>query len=254
MLRKLLADGKRDVVLTYTYSQAMYADMQEGRVPPSIADFEKLADHYRLSSVWMGLHAWNEVCKGRMSWEEWLPDGLHPTHRGSLSYGQSVIAFLERELEGAHASLGDEPQQPLLPEAYHPANWASAYALDFAQVELEGPWTIRRWPHLVWMDRVLHTSAPGAKLAFSFQGRGLLLGFDFGKASAEFRYRLDGGAWEVSERERPEWCGDHGWYRVSPIADDLPPGEHRFELEVVHGNKPDCRGTHLALALIGVIE
>src|SRR5262245_50823509 len=57
LLRKLLAGANRDLVLVYTYSQPMYADMMEGRVPASIAEFEVLAEHYQLSSVWMGLHA-----------------------------------------------------------------------------------------------------------------------------------------------------------------------------------------------------
>jgi len=100
LIRKLLADGKRDVVLVYTFGQPMLDDMLHERVPASIADFEQIAEHYRLPSVWMGLHALNEQCRGLMSWEEWLPDGIHPQHRGSLSYAQSVIAMLRRGLLG----------------------------------------------------------------------------------------------------------------------------------------------------------
>ncbi|HEX2948401.1 MAG TPA: hypothetical protein VHV83_02335, partial [Armatimonadota bacterium] len=61
-----------------------------GQMPASIREFEELADHYGIPSVWMGLHAFNDVKAGRMRWEEWLPDGLHPQDRGSYSYAQSV--------------------------------------------------------------------------------------------------------------------------------------------------------------------
>lgn len=33
----------------------------------------------------------------------------------------------------------------------------------------------------------------------------------------------------------------------------LPPTTHLFELEVIHGDRPDCTGTNFVLALIGVI-
>ncbi|GAG09786.1 unnamed protein product, partial [marine sediment metagenome] len=98
LLRKLLAGEGRDVVLAYTFGRAMYDDMLDGRVPDTIAEFEQLGEHYNLGSVWMGLHTLREVQAGRMRWEHWMPDGVHPQLRGSLSYAQSVIEFCRREL------------------------------------------------------------------------------------------------------------------------------------------------------------
>ncbi|QHT59769.1 SGNH/GDSL hydrolase family protein [Paenibacillus lycopersici] len=261
LVRKLLADGSRDVVLAHTYMQDMYGAMAEGGVPDSIAGLERIADHYGVGSVWMGLYALEEVRKGRMRWEEWLPDGLHPTSRGSYSYGQSIIAFLERELLGADGAralaveheTGSSAAIRALPEPLNPKHWGAAEVLPLAEAETEGPWTIRRWPYYEWIDQVLETAAVGAKLAFSFNGRGLSLGFDFGKMSAEFRYRIDGGEWVTVNRERPDWCGDEGWFRIWFLEDELASGAHRLELEVIHGNRPDCRGTNFRLALIGVV-
>ena len=97
------------------------------------------------------------------------------------------------------------------------------------------------------------TAAPGARLSFTFEGRVLALGFDFGTTSAEFRYRLDHGEWVTVVRERPTWCGPAGWYRLSVLADDLPTSTHECELEVIHGDRPECIGTSFHLALIGVV-
>ncbi len=258
LVRKLLRDGQRDVVLAYTHSSQMNTDMTLGRMPATIADFEKLAERYAIGSVWMGLYAFREVGAGRMSMEEWLPDGLHPQVRGSQSYAQSVIGFLVQELVEAPGAK-PIPWGKDLPVPLSSANWEQASSLSFAQVSLDGPWQVQRWPKLVWIDQVLHTSTPGAKLAFSFSGRGLVLAFDFGKASAEFRYRLDGGEWQTSDRDRPDWCGPDGWYRTFHVADDLKPGKHSFELEVVDGNPAGDRdasrysGTNFDLALIGIV-
>jgi len=118
----------------------------------------------------------------------------------------------------------------------------------------EGPWTLRRHVTLEWMDQAIEMAAVGARLSFRFVGRGLVLGFDFGKTSCECRYRLDFGEWITTKRDRPEWLGQEGgWFRVLGIADDLPPGEHHFEMEVIHGNRDGCSGTNCRLGMIGII-
>jgi hypothetical protein len=42
--------------------------------------------------------------------------------------------------------------------------------------------------------------------------------------------------------------------RAFVVADELTPGPHVFEMEVIHGNRQDCTGTECRLAVIGVIE
>jgi lysophospholipase L1-like esterase len=86
LIRKIRSATKADIVIVYTFMQNMYDDMLNEQMPPSIKEFEQLAEHYGISSVWMGLHALEEVKQGRMTWAQWLPDGLHPQERGSLSY------------------------------------------------------------------------------------------------------------------------------------------------------------------------
>jgi lysophospholipase L1-like esterase len=259
LVRKLLAGAGRDLVLTYAFSQPMYADMLAGRMPEAIAEFEQLTEHYDLSSVWMGLHALEEVRCGWLRWEDWLPDGLHPQQRGSLTYAHCVIALLEQELL-APTNANARPNSAHRPAPLNPSHWEDGYRLPFAQVQLEGPSSVRNWPKLSWIDYVLHTTAVGARVSSTFEGRGLVLGFDFGRASAEFGYQLDGGPTQFSERDRPNWCPLDGWYRLFHVADDLPPGRHTLTLEVMHGNPSgdfdrlaQYSGTNFDLALIGVL-
>ena len=94
LLRKILAPGHTDVILTYTFISDMYEDMLNGKMTPSVGEFEELAEHYNLGSVWMGLYAFEQVKQGQLRWEEWIPDGLHPDLRGSLCYAESVYNFL----------------------------------------------------------------------------------------------------------------------------------------------------------------
>lgn len=252
LIRKLIDGDKRDVILAYAFMMDMYEDMVNDKVPASIEDFETLAAYYNLNTVWMGLYALNQVEEGQVRWEEWLPDGLHPESRGSTLYGDCLVQYLQMDLNGMlfHKRQYKEYK---FPDAYNEHNWGKAYLLPFSEVKLEGPWIIRRWSTLEWIDQVIDTSAIGATLSFEFTGRGLCLGFDFGKTSAEFRYRIDGGEWIEEVRERPDWCEDEGWYRISCITDELTSAKHEFELVVIHGNRPECKGTNFRLAMIGIV-
>lgn len=252
VLRQLIAAGA-DVVLVHTFCAEMLPEMEAGCVPPSVAEFEALAEHYGLGSVWMGLHAWRDVRRGLMTWSEWLPDGLHPEERGSLSYAQSVIAFCEAELAQARTSA-QWLARPALPPALHPGAWERTSWIDLATPTLGGPWSLRRWFTCLGMERALTTSVPGATLRCEFEGRGLVVGFDFGRLASEVRYRIDGGEWQQTQRDRPDWCGDSGWYRPTVVADDLQGGHHGFELETLAVPVPRGRGTITTIGLLGVIH
>jgi lysophospholipase L1-like esterase len=260
LVRTLLKDEARDIVFTYTYSHGMYKEMIDKKVPSSISELEQIAIHYDIGSVWMGLHAFLEVQMGGMRWEEWLPDGLHPQHRGSFSYGQSVTQFLQTELidNPSSTALGFGK---LMRKPFNKKCWDIIETIPLTSVKTSGAWFLQQWVKSVWIDQALHTSSPGAKLSFEFAGRGLLLGFDFGKTSAEFKYKVDNSKWLFSNRDHPAWCGNEGWYRPFIVSDDLKNGKHTFELEVIHGNPlndsalaTSFTGTNFNLALIGVIK
>lgn len=253
LVRKLLAGEGRDLIFVYTHFRDMIPYYINATVPESIKDFEKIACHYNIGSVWMGLYAFQEVQKGNIRWEEWLPDGLHPDSRGSFVYGKSVTEFLEQELlsprNRSKIKSGIQMPQPL-----NPKNWENTYLLPFSEVEFKSPFKLRRWTDLAWMDQAIETSAVGAQLSFTFEGRGLALGFDFGKLSSEYKYRLDGREWNSVTRERSEWCQTHGVFRLDTICDDLPLGRHTFDLEVAYGAESRLSGTRFCLGLIGVIK
>jgi lysophospholipase L1-like esterase len=251
LLRQLLAAGT-DVVLVHTFRPEMLPDFEAGGAPASIAEFERLADHYNLGSVQAGLHAWRQVVAGCLTWDEWLPDGLHPEQRGSRVYAESIAAFCAASWERA-ASASDESVSPL-PAALDPKCWENVHLLPLEAMACHGPWTLRRWFRCAGMSRALHTSATGAGLRIAFEGRGLVLGFDFGRSSGEVRFRVDDGDWTTTRRDRPAWCDDCGWYRPTVIADDLRAGPHVLELETLPARTNDVLGTTTTIGLVGAIR
>ena len=250
LLRQLLRTATCDVVIIYTYCPEMQADMLAGRVPASIADFELLAEHYGLNSIWVGLHSLREVGRGVMTWEEWLPDGLHPESRGSLSYAQAVMAFLAEAI----ARPAKAAARPALPPALTVGAWEQVSRVPFDAVERTGPWAVQRSQLCRGVDQLLISSAPGAGLKLKFGGRGLVLGFDFGKTAGEIRYRLDGGEWVTTRRDCPSWAKALGWLRSYVVSDTLPVGPHTFELVTLPGATAEVRGTRTAIGFFAVIE
>ncbi len=253
LIRKIRSATTADIVIVYTFMQTMYADMIDGKMPPSIEEFEQLAEHYGISSVWMGLHALEEVKQGRMTWAQWLPDGIHPQERGSLSYAQAVCKFLESELDKPDIQHGRS--MPQLIEPLHASHWQHSFMFPFDEMKLTGPWIVRRRRDMASVNQELFTSAPGARLSFTFEGRGLTLASLFGKMSAEYRYRLDHGDWIFSNRDRSGWCpGQLGYPRLDLIADDLNEGIHSFEMEIVHGNGLNCKSTNFHFIFAGIVR
>jgi len=250
LFRKLLRTGKIDVVAVYTYMREFYADMEKGGTPESIADFEELCEHYGVGSVWMSRYALDEVLRGRMRWEEWLPDGLHPQERGSYSYGQSVIAYLEKEL--SDLSHADEKTAEL-PAPLDPLNWENTAFVPFDRLKKSGPWLIRRSVDLTWMDQILYTSAPGSAITVEFEARAIAVGFDFGKKSAEVRYSIDGGEPVETLSEKAAWAPDSGWYYLRVLADGLGGGAHTLTVESLNRSCDGMPGTRCEIAFVGLV-
>lgn len=248
LIRQLLRRGEADVVLVYTFRQEMYAEMLRGEAPATIAEFERLAERYRLSSVWMGMHALSQVQKGLLRWEEWLPDGLHPEAAGSRYYAEAVLQFVLPEL-----ASGRE-EGPLLPAPLTARPWERPRLLPLEGVDWQNPWKLRRANVNVGFMEYLDTSAVGAELAFTFSGTALYAGLLTGLWGAALEYRVDDGPWQISDYERLPWMGNLGWFRGVMLAEGLERGPHRAVLRCRRSEDANARGTHLCVALLGVLE
>ncbi|MBO4299171.1 MAG: SGNH/GDSL hydrolase family protein [Clostridia bacterium] len=139
LLRKLLKADSFDVALVYTYCQGMYDAMLKRELPESVADWERLAEHYGLCSVHCGQYAFDLTAAGFLRWEEWLPDGLHPEFAGSRVYAEAAAHLLEGSLDD-----GAKEPSPALPAPLYPNNWEKAYSLPFDEVSRHGPWRVTR--------------------------------------------------------------------------------------------------------------
>jgi hypothetical protein len=230
-----------DVVMVYTFCPALYDDMKAGGVPQSIVELEQIAEHYNVSSVWMGLHAWNQLRAGRMTWEDWLPDNLHPNQIGSSIYADSVIEYLQSEIAAPADSeilRGDKMPAPIAADC-----WQHYVEIPFDDVQFNGPWIIRREVKQNWRRHSLCTASDGSSITFKFKGRALVMLFSFGKTSGIFSASIDGGEFKTIEGIRDWWVPDKEWTTPYVVASGLAEGEHTCTFKVDFKNMNDCKGS-----------
>ena len=244
LIRKFLK-ADCDVVIVYTYCKEMYEPMMNGEVPESIRNYEELAEHYGISSVWMGKYAFDEYRAGIMRFEEWLPDGLHPQDRGSYSYGQSVLKFIEPEINSTSPRMS-------LPKPLKEDNWENCEMIPFDSIMWRKPWRLRDNSRFHIRNEYLDTSAAGAQLTVDFEGTGLTMVLMKGVMSACLKYRIDGGEWidEPGGTAVEMWQGNNDWFKFITLCEGLDYGKHTFELEV----QANPKGSRCCIEMFGALK
>ena len=125
-------------------------------------------------------------------------------------------------------------------------NWDSVYEIPFDAVRTQGSWFVEREVFIPYFEERLVTYAPHNSMSFEFEGRGLMIVFNYGKTSGKIEYRIDGGEWCEYAYERYWWVPEENFTNAVKFADDLAYGHHTFALRVTHGDKEgftssDCR-------------
>ena len=243
LIRKLLA-ANIDVVLVYTFHQPMFKQADSGELPDSIADFEILAEHYHISSVYMANAAYDRVKRGMIPWKMWLPDGTHPQNLGSYFYAEKVIEYLETEL--ARTDSSELPKGEHMPAPLNPMHWQNTEEIPFDRVRTEGAWSVEREVFIPWFDETLYTCGLHDSLSFEFEGRGLMIVFNYGKSTGKIHYAMDDGEWQEYSFERSWWVPEENFTNAVKFADDLEMGKHTFKLSVTYGDaegytSSDCK-------------
>ena len=245
LIRKLIKAGC-DVVAVYTYCSSMYAPMMKDEIPPSIADFEKICEHYGVGSVWMSRYALDQVKNGLLRLDEWLPDGLHPQERGGSVYACPVTEYLRTELSEAAAS-----SNAALPAPIKEDNFENCRIIPFDEISFAKPWQLRDNYQANIRNEYLDTCAVGARLKYEFNGTGTALLYMFGTKTCDLFYSIDGSEFlPVPGINKAEgWMGENNWYKFAILAEGLASGTHTCELET----RASALGSRCAIEMIGEI-
>jgi len=244
LVRKIMNNTSADIVFVYTYMHELYDDMMAGRVPDTIAEFEQLAEHYGIGSVWMAKNAFDTMTRGLVRFEEWLPDNLHPQSTGSRLYAAPVIEYLAAELDDTTPAM-DRSISPL-----HLQNWENARVLPFEEINTHGMWLIKSM-YTRDVRYALYTASTTATLSFSCKCKTVTMCRLFGSGCCELvKYRVNGGEWQTDKREALEWMGASGWMYQIDLADGDEEQDYFIE---IRGEKAAVGGSSLYITHIGIV-
>lgn len=112
------ADPTIDIVFLYALSEAHRDDYRAGRLPPAAALHERVAEHYRIPSIAMGIDLAARLDAGKARWAEQFYDDSRPTPAGYRAYGDALVAGVQTLLadETARTTVQHELKAPLSPD------------------------------------------------------------------------------------------------------------------------------------------
>ncbi len=178
------------ICFIYAISGEQHKVYTAGNIPDYIMGLEKIAEHYQLPSIHMGLRAAQLESLGKLVWKSkdnaegkivFSKDGVHPTREGGDLYASAIARGLRKLLDAKvfeHASI---------PNAIYGNEWEKATMLDPVQYSiLTGQWQQMTTAdskdlstYATWFPYILKTETPNSSFCFSFSGTGFGF-FDIG--------------------------------------------------------------------------
>ena len=205
----------------------------------------KVGRHYALPMVSFRDALWPEIKAGRLKWETFMSDQVHPNDAGHECAARFVIHLLEKVLKELPAenhlpSIAPAPA-PLFTGLFE--HTALFEACDLKPVKNDG-WTLDE------KGKCWRSDKPGSVIEFGIEGSTIYsMHFIIRKAMGKARARVD----DCAPVTLNGWF-DQTWggYRCSTVlAKDLKPGPHRVRVELLEEKSPQSKGREFQILGLG---
>jgi lysophospholipase L1-like esterase len=245
------ANPKTDICFVYTLTESLSPAMLEGKLQRSASAMEKVADHYGIPSITLGMEVARLAKAGKLLWRAPLPktdadkatlgdkfvfaaDGVHPhDSTGQVLYTQAIVRSLP-----ALAIANNAPTAHANGSALDPANWeratlvpitAAKLSAGLAPVDLKTDAFAKAWSNR--LPAMVKLTQPGQSIEFKFKGTHCAVYDIVGPAGGTVAVTLDGKAQKPVQRI-DAYCT---YARLANfiVGTDLPEGTHTVRLELL---------------------
>ncbi len=246
-----------DICFVYTTAEVYCKAMvDEGKSIYAIDEHEKVAKHYGIPSINVGLQVAIMYAQGKLllsadpSENEhtivFTKDHTHPLpESGHPLYGSLIVKYMEKMSKKANA------KKHLLPVPYTTENWQAAQMVDISQTERVGNWTKLPDDNPIMQQvsqfmPMVFKAKPGSSMHFKF--RGSVLGFYdcVGPGTGAIEISVDGKKQEKFRFD--QWCNNYR--KNSFFVDGMKDGVHEVEVRVL--NKKIDKSAILSLKKITI--
>ena len=245
-----------DIAFVYTVTEALVGPMLEGKFPRAASAMEKVADHYGIPTIHMGMEAARLAKEGRLLWKAPLPktdaekaalgdkvvfapDSVHPhPETGHEMYLASIVRSLPAMRAASGTPGAHTLKEPLIATNYENAKLlpvsSAKLSPGFVRIDTAADAFGKRWanrlPHL-------HTARqPGDTLTFKFKGTRAAIYDIIGPDCGQVTVAVDDKPAQVVPRF-DSYCTYHRLATLS-LGTELPDVVHTVRIEV-HPDQPD---------------
>ncbi|MCC7492899.1 MAG: right-handed parallel beta-helix repeat-containing protein [Fimbriimonadaceae bacterium] len=214
-----------EYLFLYAFRAGYETSYAERLCPPTVTAYERLADHYGIPSVNLGMAAAALFTSG--VWK----GGVVPVAQVDEFYTASLRVALPAILTSA------APAPRPLPPALRNDRWEGAQLIAITPAMLSGPWRelpaedpLRR-EQARHFDTIWFTNTPGSKLTFTFRGTEASLFNLMGPDTGRVRVTVDGKDAGTRQQVDP-WAY---YQRLSGLnlTGQLPLGQHTVTVELL---------------------
>lgn len=234
----LKVNPEMDVVMLHFIYDPFLPMLEEGVVPDVILNHDRVANHYRLTSIDLASEISSRMVDGQLTWEEF--GGTHPAPLGHQYYMGAIAQVFDANMPpfqdaGSKTRGIPDPIDTLCYEDGHYIPLGDAVSLKgFSIVPSWEPSveaSLRAGFHGVPM---LSADKAGASFKLKFEGRAIGLFMVAGPEAGVMEYRVDKGEWKRID-SFTEWSGYLYIPWVYMLETELAPGEHELRFRVVDG-------------------
>jgi len=216
VLRQILRESQQPAVVQLFFMQRKGENAQETQ--------QMLGRHYELPMVSFRDAWWPEIYTSRAKWEVMYADVVHPNDTGHILASELLIALLgdvnAKHGPSATANRAELPA-PMISDLF--ANCRYAQGSDLKPTQNSG------WTQTPDGTKWESPASTDGGIEFGFSGKLLFVGYDIDKEAEPFAsFTIDGGLAQPLKSSANRL----------PLAEDLPPGQHRVRIEFAGSKVP----------------
>jgi hypothetical protein len=205
-----------DIVQMHIAARWFSESLDQGVIPAVVTVHEQVAEHYGNCSLHLYKEIHDRMKEGLYTWDQFAPDGVHPTEFGSIQYAEFITKFL-----GTMWSRPDDrPMPAVMPSPLTRDPWEHGSLVPYEKASsIRGFERVRDWMpplngNLKQPVSLIASSAPGATVSFAFRGTKAGLYSVVGPDSAVVEYEIDGSGWLPLDTARDSWY-PNSYYRLN---------------------------------------
>lgn len=251
-----MINPKLDIVMMHFVDPSKMEDYNQGIEPTVIANHEKVAEHYQVTSINLAKEVTKRIGSGEFTWENDFKD-LHPAPFGHRLYCETIREALETGWSRSSSEIVayQVPDQPIDKYSYFKGKLIKPTRAMQSR-------TFRFVDHWIPNDSagtrdgfvevpVLEASQPQAKLNYEFKGTMVSIFVVSGPDAGMIEYQVDQGAWQQLDLYT-QWSGRLHLPKLYVLADELTDSKHNLRIRVTNQKNPESNGHACRIAFFTV--